>query len=138
MIDVDKVDELLADTYLLLLASKDEGIPLVMCEAMLMKVPVICTDVGAINEVITDKFNGCLVGPGQYDDVVQLFTNTVFDFMTGKLNYSEIAERARDTITSGYSMSVMMEGYRALFQELLISSNNKELDTIRQPMSIKE
>ncbi len=116
MIDARKVVELLADTYLLLMTSSNEGVPLTMFEAMLMKVPVIASDVGAVHEIIEDRFNGCLVRPG--GSLVRSYANTVFDFLSGRLDHSAMAERAREKIVSEYSMDRMIQGYREAFRQL--------------------
>ncbi|PPD35022.1 MAG: glycosyl transferase family 1 [Methylomonas sp.] len=63
-VDQKKAAELLADADTLILPSYDEGLPLVILEALSASVPVICTPVGEIPTVLTDKFNACFVTPG--------------------------------------------------------------------------
>jgi len=48
----------------LVLPAYDEGLPLVILEAMATGVPVICTPVGAIPEVFTDRETALFVTPG--------------------------------------------------------------------------
>jgi glycosyltransferase involved in cell wall biosynthesis len=48
----------------LVLPAYDEGLPLVILEAMATGVPVICTPVGAIPEVFTDRETALFVQPG--------------------------------------------------------------------------
>lgn len=48
----------------LILPAYDEGLPLVILEAMATGVPVICTPVGAIPEVFTDRETALFVTPG--------------------------------------------------------------------------
>ena len=114
---IDNVVELLADTYLLLVVSQNEGLPLVMCESMLMQVPVISTDVGSIHEVIEDSVNGCLVSPD--NDIIGSFLDKTFDFLSGKLNYNKMAESARETIASRYTLGKMLKEYEAAFKGLM-------------------
>lgn len=113
---VDSIAEVLADSYILLVTSKNEGIPLVILEAMAMEVPVISTDVGGIHEVINDNINGYLVNPG--DSVIELFTSKIIDLVSGNLNYGAIAAKTRETIVSKYSLETMGEEYQAVFNEL--------------------
>ncbi|MCE8428056.1 MAG: glycosyltransferase, partial [Candidatus Methanoperedens sp.] len=114
---IDNIAEVLADTYILLITSKSEGIPLVILEAMAMEVPVISTDVGGIHEVINDNINGYLINPE--NNVVELFTVKILDLLSGNLNYSAIAGKTRETIVYGYSLETMGEKYQDLFNELL-------------------
>jgi glycosyltransferase involved in cell wall biosynthesis len=51
----------------LVLPAYDEGLPLVILEAMATGVPVICTPVGAIPEVFTDRETALFVPPGNPD-----------------------------------------------------------------------
>jgi glycosyltransferase involved in cell wall biosynthesis len=45
----------------LVLPSYSEGYPLVIAEALILGKPVICTDVGGINEMVKDKVNGLFI-----------------------------------------------------------------------------
>ena len=49
----------IADTFLL--TSVREGLPMALLEALFMKVPAVCYDVGGINEVLKDGENGFLI-----------------------------------------------------------------------------
>lgn len=71
---VDKVDNAtLGEWYgaadLFCLASKGEGCPNVVLEALACGTPVVCTDVGAIRELLTDGINGFVVDAGSIDDL---------------------------------------------------------------------
>ena len=55
------------DVYVL--ASRYEGLPLAVVEAMLASRPVVATDVGSVSEAITDGETGLLVPP---DDAAAL------------------------------------------------------------------
>ncbi|MDA8156616.1 MAG: glycosyltransferase family 4 protein [Actinomycetota bacterium] len=114
-LQADKVAELLADTYLLLISSLNEGMPLVMFEAMLMGVPVISAPVGAIAEVIEDGANGRLVCQREN---ASTYVKAVDDFISGRLDYDEISNKARRTISERYSIKKMIHGYTEIFQGL--------------------
>jgi glycosyltransferase involved in cell wall biosynthesis len=49
---------------MLVIASRSEGMPMVLLEAMLMGAPVIATEVGALPDVVVDGESGLLVAPG--------------------------------------------------------------------------
>ena len=48
----------------LILPAYDEGLPLVILEALASRTPVICTPVGSIPEVLQDRFTALFVTPG--------------------------------------------------------------------------
>jgi len=62
--DQQKAARLLAETDALVLPSYDEGLPLVILEALGNGVAVVCTPVGEIPTVLTDGVDVCFVQPG--------------------------------------------------------------------------
>lgn len=60
-----RVAELLSESSVCALISKQEGFPLVVLEAMRAGLPVIASDVGGIREAITDEQEGILVPRGE-------------------------------------------------------------------------
>jgi glycosyltransferase involved in cell wall biosynthesis len=62
--DQGKVADLLADSDVLVLPSYDEGLPLVILEALAHGVAVVCTPVGEIPSVLTHGVNAYFVPPG--------------------------------------------------------------------------
>ena len=57
-----------ADVYIL--ASKNEGLPIGILEAMSYGCPIISTPVGGIPEVVFPKENGILVTPGSEEEII--------------------------------------------------------------------
>ena len=68
-IDYQEKTKLLNMSDCLILPSYNEGLPMVILEAMSAKVPVISTDVGGIPEVIKHGENGFLLKPGNIEDI---------------------------------------------------------------------
>lgn len=62
--DQQQVSRLMARADVLVLASYDEGLPLVILEAMANSVAVVCSPVGEIPFVLADGVNACFVQPG--------------------------------------------------------------------------
>ena len=59
----DEAMQLLADTDVLVCASRDETMPIVLLEAMSLAKPIICTRVGGVEEWMRDGENAILVPP---------------------------------------------------------------------------
>lgn len=59
-----QVAHLMSQTDVLVLPSYDEGLPLVILEALANGVAVVCTPVGEIPAVLSDGVNACFVQPG--------------------------------------------------------------------------
>jgi glycosyltransferase involved in cell wall biosynthesis len=68
-VDQDKAAHLLAGADVLTLPSYDEGLPLVILEALANAVAVVCTPVGEIPGVLTDGVDVCFVQPGDASSI---------------------------------------------------------------------
>lgn len=68
-VDSTKKAELMAQSQLLILPSYNEGLPVVILEAMASSLLVISTPVGGIPEVILDGKTGYMVEPGNVNNI---------------------------------------------------------------------
>lgn len=78
-VDQAQAAELLSKADALILPSYDEGLPLVILEAMAAGVAVICTPVGEIPSVLTDQFNACFVTPGDSVNIAAIIQRLMND-----------------------------------------------------------
>ena len=62
--DQQQVAQMMAQADVLVLPSYDEGLPLVILEALANGVAVVCSPVGEIPSVLSDGVNACFVQPG--------------------------------------------------------------------------
>lgn len=69
--DQQKASRLMAEADALVLPSYDEGLPLVILEALASGVAVVCSPVGEIPTVLTDGIDACFVTPGDVDDIAR-------------------------------------------------------------------
>jgi glycosyltransferase involved in cell wall biosynthesis len=70
-LDQTQAAELMAGSDLLVLPSYDEGLPLVILEALANSTAVICTPVGEIPHALTDGVDALFVQPGDIDQLAQ-------------------------------------------------------------------
>ena len=110
---VDKVEhELLGDWYsaadLFCLATKGEGCPNVILEALACGTPTVATDVGAIRELVVEGENGFVIGADQLDhleEVIRKALNWSWNraLIAARMNswgWSACAEQVVDTYRS--------------------------------------
>jgi glycosyltransferase involved in cell wall biosynthesis len=70
--DQQQVAELMSQSDVLVLPSYDEGLPLVILEALAHGVAVVCTPVGEIPAVLSDGVNAMFVEPGDIDGIASV------------------------------------------------------------------
>ena len=99
-----------------LVPSLNEVLPLVVCESMAFERPVVCSNIDAIPEALTDGVEGFLVPPGKAeairDAVLQLYQNPELRKQMGA------AGRAR--VLKQFSYERMGERYRELLDTVPI------------------
>ena len=90
----DNIDKIWDDHHLLVLPSFNEGMPMVIHEAMLRQRVVIATDVGGNAEIITNKVNGFLAPSASFASLKQTM-ELAFDL---RHDWANIASKARPSI----------------------------------------
>jgi glycosyltransferase involved in cell wall biosynthesis len=118
----EDVRPVLTDTDILFLCSETEGIPLVILEAMAMKIPVISSNVGGVPELIEENINGFLVNFDEY-----FIENCAEKIVTlSKKEMEEIGENNREKACTLFSLNTMAENYNRLFYKLIFSNDKEE------------
>ena len=104
----------LAAFDVLVLSSRKEGFPWVILEAMVARVPVVATCVGAIPEIIENGANGIVVdvqAPGQIAAAVNMLLKD------NRLR-QEFSIQAHQTLIKKFSLGNMVDEYERLFSEI--------------------
>jgi glycosyltransferase involved in cell wall biosynthesis len=86
------VPELLAQADIYILASKWEGLPVSILEAMRASLPVIANDVGGISEMVKDEVTGFLASAGNPDHL-RLRIQMLIDSPQIRINMGRAARR---------------------------------------------
>ena len=102
-----------ADVFVL--PSSIEGFPLSVLEAMAMKVAVVASDVGAVSQIIQSGNNGLVVAAASVNEI----TDAIVRLKKNDYLLYRIKSTARISVEEKYSSSVMGDGYRKVYRELL-------------------
>ncbi len=110
--------EILAAIDLLAMPSIDEGLPMVMLEAMASEVPVIVTAVGEIPLVIKNGENGILIQPRNSEE---LAAGIIYLKENSEIR-RQIIVKGLETVKNKHSKESMTRSYAGIYDELLNSA----------------
>jgi glycosyltransferase involved in cell wall biosynthesis len=71
--------EIYADLDVVVLCSRNEGLPVSIIEALAAARPVVATDVGAVRDLVTPGESGWLVPSGQAEELAQAILEALHD-----------------------------------------------------------
>lgn len=100
---------------LLILTSKNEGMPMVILEAFACGKPVIASCVGGIPEIIKDGVNGYLVDKEMDADAISHKINTL---VNSPVIYAQMSRNALETFNTHFSIESCGQSYLSLFRKL--------------------
>ena len=103
------------DFDLLLITSKNEGLPLVMLEAANFAKPTLSKNVGGISEFISNNQTGYLT---ELDPVKM--TNRIIEIASDKKSLNQVGLNANKLLSEKFSVTKMAENYKDLYMQLVI------------------
>jgi glycosyltransferase involved in cell wall biosynthesis len=104
-----------ADLDLVVLCSRNEGLPVTIIEALAAACPVVSTEVGAVRDLVTPGETGRLVPPGD----VQALACAVLDQLDDPALAEAMARRGRAHIYPRFSIERLERDIRQLYRELV-------------------
>jgi glycosyltransferase involved in cell wall biosynthesis len=107
------VPALLAASDLFALASRWEGSPLTILEAMAARLPVVATAVGGVPELVEEGLTGILVPPGSEEALADALASLA----SGSERRRAMAEAAGDRAVR-FGIDAMVQGYSELFSRV--------------------
>lgn len=110
--ETPRVPEHLAAFDVFALSSDSEGLPLSLAEAMGTSLPLVCTAVGGVPQVVDEGETGFLVPKGD----VEALRDRLARFRRDPGLVREMGARARKVAEERYSVERMMREYLALYQ----------------------
>jgi glycosyltransferase involved in cell wall biosynthesis len=124
-LDIEFLGKLTADELVTQLSNSNfyihpsyiENSPNSVCEAMALGVPVISTNVGGINSLITDKIEGILVQEGEPYSLAAAIIELIKDYDYAKLLGKNARDRAIDRHNPSEIVGRLLEIYKAILEE---------------------
>jgi glycosyltransferase involved in cell wall biosynthesis len=111
---VDCIAPLLADTSVLVLPSIEEGVPLVINEALAMEVPVASSRVGAIEEALPPACGVLIENDGRE---AQSFASTLCELLRDPARREKLGTEGRRFVEIHYDLRRARQQYRDLIEE---------------------
>ena len=97
------------------LTSVDEGLPMVLLEAMALRKAIISTPVGAIESIIRHGVNGLLFDVGD----VQVLTEHISNLKDDEARRKNLGREGQKTFNNEYKSSIMARKYIGLYRAIL-------------------
>lgn len=95
-------------------SSITEGMPNVILESLLMKVPVVATDVGGTSEVVQHEFSGTLIEPNNLDMLV----NAIKHWYENEKLHLEMVDRGRQYVSEYFDHNLRVERLMELYDQV--------------------
>ena len=116
-------DTVIPNLDLLILTSKNEGMPMVILEAIACGIPVVATRVGGIPEIIKDSENGYLVDSKTDSDLI---ASKIISIANSPELYEQLKKNALETFNSSFSIEICGKSYLKLFRKLESKKRRKD------------
>lgn len=128
---VEDVPTLLEQADVFALTSVNEGLPLVVLEAMAAGVPVVASRVGGIPEAVADGATGILVDPGDVSGTRDAIRRLIGDPDLA----ARLAQAARTRAEERFSLAAMVEDTMRVYEDVL--GGRREHDRARAPSAAR-
>ena len=112
--------QLLHMASIYVLPSYSEGMPYGVIEAMACGLPVICTKVGSIPEVVTDGENGLLITPGD----VNALAKSILKLVKDRSLVNKIAKANREKVLRFFSLTKALDAIRMTYDNVLYETTS--------------
>jgi len=113
-LEPDRVASAYRNASIFVLPSYREGMPMVLLEAMAAGLPVICSNVGAIPEVVTHGVTGLLIDPGDREALA----SRLLELLRDRELRSRLGEAARRRIREEHDLPVQARRLEAIYLSL--------------------
>lgn len=111
----DESIQKLRSADIMVLPSYQEGLPMVILEAMACNTAIITTNVGGIPDVINDRFNGLMFPPG---DIIKL-ADLINELSVDNQLLQSLTKRAYDDVNNHYSIDCVFPNLISIYKKVL-------------------
>lgn len=111
------INRLLSVCSAFILSSQNEGIPITLLEAMALGVPVICTKVGGIPEVVLSPKLGILVDPNNPAEMA----NAAIEMLKESELRSNMANNAYAYVKNNFALDAQVAKLINVYEKILVS-----------------
>ena len=118
---MDDIRDVLASIDILVIPSLQEGLPVVLLEAMAMKKPIVAANIEGIMEILENGVTGLLVPPGNSKALAE----TIINMLTHKDKALQMGLSARKIVEERFGVDIMVQKVEEVYEELL-QHNQKE------------
>jgi glycosyltransferase involved in cell wall biosynthesis len=112
---LQNLTDFLRSLHVFVLPSLWEGFPNVLMEAMLMKIPILATSVGGVNELVIPGRTGYLVAPADS----RALANALFHILSSPEEAQQQAERGHSFLRDNFPLSQTVHLTQSLYEKLL-------------------
>ena len=112
--------EVYASIDLFVLASIDEGLPMVLLEALRESLPIVATRVGAVPRLIHDRETGLLVEPGDAAGLGHAILNCLREPSRAR----EFGRKGHALVCSQFSADAMAESYLEIYRQVAMKADS--------------
>jgi glycosyltransferase involved in cell wall biosynthesis len=106
-----EIDQALAGLDIVLLTSHNEGTPVSLIEAQAASKPVVCTNVGGVEDAVVHGETGYITQPGD----VQTFANYVFELIEDPTLREQMGYKGHEYVTRHYSRQRLVGDMKNLY-----------------------
>lgn len=128
-----EIPELLSTSHILVLASRSEGLPLCILEAMRAGLPVVASDVGGVGEAVQDGVTGFLVKNGR----VEALRGRLQTLLRNPDLRARMGVEGRRRYLAGFTLESMLSKTRGLYREVLDRAGVRGSDPLHQNRPIR-
>jgi glycosyltransferase involved in cell wall biosynthesis len=118
---MDDIRDVLASIDILVIPSLQEGLPVVLLEAMAMKKPIVAANIEGIMEILENSVSGLLVPPRD----IKALAEAVIDLLKHEDKANQMGLAARRVVEERFGVDIMVQKVEEVYEELL-QHNQKE------------
>jgi glycosyltransferase involved in cell wall biosynthesis len=105
-----------------------EGVPRVLLEAALARVPIVTTDMPGCSDIVTDGWSGFIAPPRDASSLAA----KILALLEDRKAAHEMARRASDLVRQEFGLALTVSRYAALYTELLQRGRHAVSGPLRQ------